>query len=145
MELYHPHPTTLISSPYFLFLSPNTKNKERIICNSVEQVSCLFPVATQPAAYKPLCQLFPNFGKSNHALTIPETHGTTKGAFGCEFLYESGYLSLKLTLGFSACILIGKPRVLDWTESGRKSNVNEQILQFDGRKKIWCQHNEEVG
>jgi len=78
--------------------------------------------------------LFSNFGKSNHALTTPETHGTTKGAFGCEFLYESG------------CILIGKPRVLDWTESGRKSNVNEQILKFDGRKKkIWCQHSEEIG
>jgi hypothetical protein len=81
----------------------------------VEQVSLLFPWQHNLQLTN-LCQLFPNLGKSNHALTTPATHGTTKGAFGCEFLYESEYLSLKLVLGFSACILIGKPRVLDWTE-----------------------------
>lgn len=68
-------------------------------------VSCAFPPVAQAAAQNPMP---PRVGKSNHALTTPETQGTTKGAVGCEFLYDSGYLSLKFSLGFSACILIDK-------------------------------------
>ena len=44
--------------------------------------------------------------KAHYALTMPDTHGTMTGAIGWEFLYDSGYLSLKFTFGFSACILI---------------------------------------
>lgn len=44
------------------------------------------------------------FGEEgNHALTTPEIHGTNNGADGWEFLYDSEYLSLKFSLGFSAC------------------------------------------
>jgi len=32
-----------------------------------------------------------------HELTTPETHGTTTGADGYEFRYDSGYLSLKFS------------------------------------------------
>lgn len=66
-----------------------------------------------------------NVGQSDHALTTPETHGTTKGAVGCAFLYESEYLSLKFILGFSACILMLKPIIYEW---GWKLNVYEEIL-----------------
>lgn len=45
----------------------------------------------------------PFAGKTNHALTTPETHGTNNGADGWAFLYDSEYLSLKFSLGFSAC------------------------------------------
>lgn len=41
---------------------------------------------------------------SDHTLTTPETQGTITGAFGWDLLYDSEYLSLKLSLGFSACI-----------------------------------------
>lgn len=40
----------------------------------------------------------------SYTLTTPDTHGTINGAFGCAFLYDSEYLSLKLNFGFSSCI-----------------------------------------
>lgn len=38
-----------------------------------------------------------------YTLTTPDIHGTTTGAFGCAFLNDSEYRSLKVDLAFSAC------------------------------------------
>jgi len=53
-----------------------------------------------------VCNLFDHviFDCLAHVLTIPEAHGTINGADGREFRYHSGYVSLKFSLGFSACV-----------------------------------------
>jgi hypothetical protein len=62
-------------------------------------------------------------GYLSQALITPEAHGTITGADGREFLYHSGYLSLKFSFGFSACI----------------QNINNCILAKSKTKKytIW--------
>lgn len=76
---------------------------------------------------------------SHHKLITPETHGTTKGAVGWAFLYFSEYLSLKFSLGFSACIMIGE--IGKSNESfikAAKKMMNWHATLIE--KRYWCLH-----
>jgi hypothetical protein len=63
--------------------------------------------------------LLVSVGYLTHELTTPETHGTTLGADGNDFLYDWGYLSLKFSRGSAAWIHKYQKLLYRYTEKRR--------------------------